>query len=302
MDMKQLEAFACVAEQRSFSKAARLLHLTQPTVSARVASLEQELQIQLLQRPSAIPSEAGELLYHYAGQMLALRTQALDALQGFSREMRGTVSVAASTVPGQYFLPRLLHAFRELYPDISFDIRLVDSAEAVAQVVSRSAEIGFTGTLPESSKCLCREFADDRLVVITPNQPRFRAYQACGFPVEQLLEEPYISREPGSGTRVETEQFLQQLGVNPARLKIAVEVRSTESLKKMVSEGVGLAVLSHSACEDYCQFGKLLAFDMQGAVLRRKLYLIRRRNGVLSTIAQVFYDYAKGFYQKPEAP
>ena len=81
MDMKQLEAFACVAEQRSFSKAARLLHLTQPTVSARVASLEQELQIQLLQRPSAIPSEAGELLYHYAGQMLALRTQALDALQ-----------------------------------------------------------------------------------------------------------------------------------------------------------------------------------------------------------------------------
>ena len=152
MDMKQLEAFACVAEQRSFSKAARLLHLTQPTVSARVASLEQELQIQLLQRPSAIPSEAGELLYHYAGQMLALRTQALDALQGFSREMRGTVSVAASTVPGQYFLPRLLHAFRELYPDISFDIHLVDSAEAVAQVVSRSAEIGFTGTLPESSK------------------------------------------------------------------------------------------------------------------------------------------------------
>lgn len=88
MDMKQLEAFACVAEQRSFSKAARLLHLTQPTVSARVASLEQELQIQLLQRPSAIPSEAGELLYHYAGQMLALRTRALDALQGFSREMR----------------------------------------------------------------------------------------------------------------------------------------------------------------------------------------------------------------------
>ncbi len=81
-------------------------------------------------------------------------------------------------------------------------------------------------------------------MVITPNQPRFRAYQACGFPVEQLLEEPYISREPGGGTRVETEQFVQQLGVNPARLKIAVEVRSTESLKKMVSEGVGLAVLS----------------------------------------------------------
>ena len=73
-------------------------------------------------------------------------------------------------------------------------------------------------------------------------------------------------------------------------------------LRLAARTGVGLAVLSHSACEDYCQFGKLLAFDMQGSVLRRKLYLIRRRNGVLSPIAQVFYDYAKGFYQKPEAP
>ena len=296
MDLKQLEALVCVAEEGSFSRAAQRLHLTQPTVSSRIGSLEQELGVRLLQRPTPVLTEAGTLLCRQAREMLALRDQALRAIQGLSRQVRGTVSVAASTVPGQYFLPKLLQAFRAWYPDVSFDVRLVDSAEAAAQVLSRSAEVGFTGTLPESPKCICREFADDRLVVITPNQPRFQPYLDTGFPVQALLREPYISREPGSGTRAETEQFLRQLGVDPARLHIAVEVRSTESLKKMVSEGVGLAILSHSACEDYCQFGKLLAFDFQGTVLRRKLYLICRKGGLLSPAAQAFYDYAKDFH------
>ena len=297
MDLKQLEALVSVAEEGSFSRAAQRLHLTQPTVSARIGVLEQELGVRLLQRPVPVPTEAGAILCRQAREMLALRDQALSAIQGLSQQTRGTVSVAASTVPGQYFLPKLLRAFRAQYPDVSFDVRLVDSAEAAAQVLSRSAEIGFTGTLPESPKCVCRAFADDRLVVITPNQPRFLPYRDTGFPVEALLREPCVSRERGSGTRAETEQFLRQLGVDPAGLRIAVEVRSTESLKKMVSEGVGIAILSHSACEDYCQFGKLLAFDFQGAVLRRKLYLVCRKGGLLSPAARAFYSFARDFYQ-----
>lgn len=297
MDFKQLEAFLCVAEHHSFSRAAELLHLTQPTISSRVAALEQELQVQLLQRPAAVPSEAGELLCGYARDILALRDRALADLGTLSREIRGTVTVAASTIPGQYFLPRLLQAFRSEHPEVTFDVRLVDSAEAAGQVLSRSAELGFTGTLPEDPRCLSWEFADDRLVVIAPNQPRFQEYLTTGFPVEELLRQPYISREKGSGTRAETESLLRQLGVDPDQLQTAVEVRSTESLKKMVSEGVGLAILSHSACEDYCQFGRLLAFDLQGTVLRRKLYLVRRKGTLLSPAAQAFCDFARGFYQ-----
>lgn len=297
MDFKQLEAFICVAEYHSFSRAAEQLHLTQPTISSRVAALEQELQIQLLQRPAAVPTEAGVLLDRYARDILSLRDQALEALGQLSREIRGTVTVAASTIPGQYFLPRLLQAFRAEHPEVTFDVRLVDSAEAAGQVLSRSAELGFTGTLPEDPRCLSWEFADDRLVVITPNEPRFREYLTTGFPVGELLRQPYISREKGSGTRIETESLLRQLGVDPTQLQTAVEVRSTESLKKMVSEGVGLAILSHSACEDYCQFGKLLAFDLQGTVLRRKLYLIRRRGSLLSPAAQAFCNFVLGFYQ-----
>lgn len=298
MDIKQLEAFVYVVENRSFSKAGELLHLTQPTISSHIASLEQELKIKLIVRTTkeTYPSEAGKLLYGYAKNILDLRAQAQDAIRSFTREMKGTITVAASTIPGQYYLPRLIQAFHDKHPDIKFNIQMVDSAEVVDQVLGRTAEVGFTGTQPTAPKIVWREFADDKLVIITPNEERFRQYQAGGFPVRQLLKETFISREEGSGTRKETENYLREMGIDPKDLHTAVEVRSTESVKKMVSEGLGIAIVSRSASEDYCQFGKVLAFDFNSVSLRRKLYLVRHKNSILSPIAQVFYDFAKGFY------
>ena len=300
MDMKQLEAFVYVVETCSFSKAGELLHLTQPTISSHILSLERELNIKLIVRTTkeTYPSEAGKLLYNYAKEILIMRENAVQAIRMFSQEMRGTITVAASTIPGQYYLPKILQSFREKYPDIKFNIQMTDSTDVVDRITTRTAEVGFSGTEIDAPKCIYREFADDKLVVITPNEERFRQYVGKGFPIRQLRQEPFISRESGSGTRRETEAFLKELGIQAADLKTAVEVRSTESIIKMVSEGMGVAVLSKSACEDYQQFGKVLAFDFDNITLRRKLYIIKHKNSILSPIAQVFYDYAKSFYKK----
>ena len=300
MDMKQLEAFVYVVETCSFSKAGELLHLTQPTISSHILSLERELNIKLIVRTTkeTYPSEAGKLLYNYAKEILIMRENAVQAIRMFSQEMRGTITVAASTIPGQYYLPKILQSFREKYPDIKFNIQMTDSTDVVDRITTRTAEVGFSGTEIDAPKCIYREFADDKLVIITPNEERFRQYVGKGFPIRQLRQEPFISRESGSGTRRETEAFLKELGIQAADLKTAVEVRSTESIIKMVSEGMGVAVLSKSACEDYQQFGKVLAFDFDNITLRRKLYIIKHKNSILSPIAQVFYDYAKNFYKK----
>ena len=90
--------------------------------------------------------------------------------------------------------------------------------------------------------------------------------------------------------------------MNAKDICVAVEVRSTESIKQMVSEGLGIAVISQSACEDYCKFKKLLAFNFDSVKLRRKLYLVRHKNSILSPIAQTFYDYAAGYYNKDRRP
>ena len=300
MDMKQLEALVYVIETCSFSRAGELLHLTQPTISSHIAALERELKIKLIIRTTKEihPSEAGKLLYGYAKEILNKREEATRAIEAFFHEMRGTITVAASSIPGQYFLPKLMQSFREKYPDIKFNVQITDSADVADLITSRNVELGFTGTLPDNAKCVSREFADDRLVLITPNEPQYARYLASGFPVRRITEEPFISREAGSGTRRETELFLREMGVDPATLQIAVEVRSTESIKKMVSEGLGVAVISRSACEDYVQFKRLLAFDFDNVTIRRKLYMVRHRNNILSPSAQVFYDYAKNDYLK----
>ena len=293
IDMRELEAFFYVVKEGSFSKAAQTLFLTQPTISAHVASLERKLKVQLLVRTTkeVCLSDAGMLLYGYAEKILKLREEAVRAVDSFVKEMRGTVRVAASTIPAQYYLPKLIQGFRADYPDVSFGLETLDSAEVAEQVAARKADVGFTGTMIPASKCVYEVFAEDRLVVITPNRPRYRSYQHTGFPVRQLMHETFISREKGSGTRIETESFLREMGVDVDKITTAVEVRSTESIKQMVSEGLGISMISQSACQDYCQFQKILAFNFDNVSLRRKLYLVRHKNSLLSPVAQAFYDY-----------
>ena len=248
MDSRQLEAFGYVMETGSFSKAAELMHLSQPTVSAHVAALERELKLTLFSRTTKelFPTEAGRLLYEYAGKMLTLRRQAQEALRRFSSDLGGTVTLAASTIPGRFYLPRLLRAFRAQHPEVRFDTRMTDSQGAVDRVVGREAEIGFCGTEPADAKCVFQPFAEDYLVVVAPNAPPYRKYRRQGLPLQLLTQQPFVVREEGSGTRRETERYLQEMGVDISRLNIAAQAASNEAAESLVLEGRGVAILSHS--------------------------------------------------------
>lgn len=296
MELRQLEAFSRVVEAGSFSRAAELLHVSQPTVSAHVTALERELGLTLIARTTreAGPTEAGRLLFKYARQMLALRQEAKEELYRFATELSGTVTVAASTIPGRYFLPRVLTAFQKRYPDVKFDLRMTDSAGAVEQVTAREAELGFCGTFP-GGKCIAREFAGDNMVMVAPDMPRYRAYRHEGVSLRRIASEPFVVREEGSGTRRETELFLRAMGVDPAGIRIAAQASSNEEVERLVEEGVGIAVLSRSAAEER---GKLLVIELPAVRIRRKLYILRRKNSVLSPSAQVFYHFAEQFYHR----
>ncbi len=302
MDIKELEAFVYVVENCSFSRAAELLHLTQPTISSHISALERKLGIKLVVRTTkeTYPSDAGKLLYRYAKEILRVRENAAAALKSFSKEMRGTITIAASTVPSQYYLPQLLQHFREKYPDISFNIQMEDSPRVIEMVASRAVEIGFCGTKVESHKCVSQEFASDCMALITPNSEKFRAFAGTMPPRELLLGETFISREKSSGTYQAGREILERVGVDITRLHTAIEVRSSESVKQMVGEGMGVGLISLSAVRDYVQFGKVLAFPFEQEELRRRLYIVKHKNSILSPIAQTFYDYARRHYRDSE--
>ena len=295
MDFKQIEAFVAVIEHHSFSRAAESLFLTQPTISSHITHLEHELGVKLLSRNTRDlnPTEAGEQLFSYAKQLLALRDEAISAV-AVQQDNVKTVLLAASTVPATSYLPRLTADFRQDHPSVVFQVLHGNSNEAEAMLLSGKAELAFAGQKPHSSRCIAAPFAQDKLVVITPNTPRYQALQGSVFPLAMLLTEPYVGREKGSGTRYESEEFLRSIGIDPEDLHVAVETRSTDSAKKMVSEGLGISIVSEAACADYVDFGKVLRFSLGGLTRIRQLYVLRLRNGIISREAREFFEYVKG--------
>lgn len=300
MDLNQLEIFVNVINNRSFTKTAKQLFITQPTVSAHVAALERELGVQLLVRTTkeVAPSEQGEILYQYANQMLSLRESALEAIKGRSGSMEGCITIGASTIPSQYFLPELMAAFSAKYPQISFQVTRMDSARVLESLLDWKIDIGMSGTMFPAAKCIYTPMAADRLVIITPNTPEYQAIPDGKYPLERLKNEHFIFREAGSGTRKNAEEYLQKNGLDPAKLNVVAEIADPESIKLSVSQGLGVSIVSDRSVQDYCQFGKVLSFDFTPPFPPRQLYLMHHKTRHFSASAKAFYEFASRFFPR----
>lgn len=300
MEIRQLEAFVNVIDNKSFSKTANRLYLAQPTVSGYIADLEKELGVKLITRTTkeVHPTSMGLVLYRYAQDMLTMHENAIHAIKSAENEMKGNIVIGASTIPAQYYLPKLLSAFRLEYPDISFQIQSGDSACVIEKLFMRKIEIGIIGTVVKSPKCAFEPLTDDRLVIAAPNTEKYRNIKGGKFPLSMLLEEPFIIREPGSGTRQETERFLRKMNLDPCRLNVVAEMEDTESIKLSVSHGLGISILSSTAVEDYRQFGRILTFDIGDENFIRKLYMVRLKKSPMTPIANRFWLYAFNYYNK----
>ena len=289
MHLKQLEVFVNVVKLKSFSKAAEAVYLSQPTVSAHINALEDELDAKLIVRSTkeVYPSKAGKIFYQYALEMLNLRDMAMQEVKSYSTQVRGTLDVAASTVPSQYLLPRAMPSLIEKYPQLTLSIKQYDSVEVVHRIIDMDAEVGVTGAIFEKSGCVFEPVAEDRLVIITPNTPAFAALDGKITP-DIIRSNKFISREYGSGTRKESEIFLHSIGIDPQSLRISVQLQSTESVIQGVKNGLGLAIVSKYACEDCVASGGILAFDYESPDLSRSFYAVYRKNRPLSPAAEAF--------------
>ena len=263
MNLKQLEAFARVAETKSFSAAAKMLFLTQPTVSAHIASLERELNTCLLIRNTkgVALSESGKELYAYAEQMLELEQKIRERFGLTGRQPGSVLRIAASTIPSLYLLPDIMARFRKEYPEEQLKLFETDSSGVVEMILSHKADVGFTGTVLEKGSCTYIPFYQDELVVLTPSSERYRERKNDDI-VSWILEEPVILREEGSGTRKEALRLLAQTGVDISKLNVAAMMENQETIKRSVGSGMGISILSKLAAKEEIDSGKLLAFPL----------------------------------------
>ena len=278
MNLKQLEAFVQVSESGSFSKAAKELFLTQPTISAHISSLEKELNVRLFIRNTkeVSLSDDGKDLYRYAKQITDLEKAIEERFYMDSDDGKHFITIAASTIPAQYLLPKVLMCYRERYPKEQIKIMETDSSEVVTQVVDHMVDVGFTGTVLEKKHCKYIPFYKDELAVITPDTPEYRILKEQNRDdIDWIKRKPLILREEGSGTRKEAEKQLKNAGISMEDLDIVASIANQETIKKSVKQGMGITVLSRLAAEDE---DGLLIFPIPGADEGREINLVYNKN------------------------
>lgn len=302
MNLKQLEAFVQVAEGGSFSKAAKELFLTQPTISSHISSLERELNARLFVRNTkeVSLSEDGIKLYKYAKQMLDLQRE-IEVTFGMDEEGESrAVTIAASTIPAQYLLPEVLTRFSERYPQEQIRIQETDSSKVVMQIVDHRVDIGFTGTVLEKKHCKYIPFYKDELVIITPNTPKYQELaQGNKEDISWIKKEHVIMREEGSGTRKEAELQLKGAGEKFAGLDIIASIENQETIKKSVRQGMGISVLSKLATADEVANGEILAFPIPNSDEGRDINLVYNKNYQMTRSAERFIKVVKEVYNIP---
>lgn len=296
MNLKQLEAFVQVSESGSFSKAAKELFLTQPTISAHISSLEKELNVRLFIRNTkeVSLSDDGKDLYRYAKQITDLEKAIEERFYMDSDDGKHFITIAASTIPAQYLLPKVLMCYRERYPKEQIKIMETDSSEVVTQVVDHMVDVGFTGTVLEKRHCKYIPFYKDELAVITPDTPEYRILKEQNRDdIDWIKRKPLILREEGSGTRKEAEKQLKNAGISMEDLDIVASIANQETIKKSVKQGMGITVLSRLAAEDE---DGLLIFPIPGADEGRDINLVYNKNYQMTRSADRFIRIVKEVY------
>lgn len=296
MNLKQLEAFVQVSESGSFSKAAKELFLTQPTISAHISSLEKELNVRLFIRNTkeVSLSDDGKDLYRYAKQITDLEKAIEERFYMDSDDGKHFITIVASTIPAQYLLPKVLMCYRERYPKEQIKIMETDSSEVVTQVVDHMVDVGFTGTVLEKKHCKYIPFYKDELAVIAPDTPEYRILKEQNRDdIDWIKRKPLILREEGSGTRKEAEKQLKNAGIFMEDLDIVASIANQETIKKSVKQGMGITVLSRLAAEDE---DGLLIFPIPGADEGRDINLVYNKNYQMTRSADRFIRIVKEVY------
>lgn len=301
MNLKQIEAFVLVAEKESFSETAKALFLTQPTISAHVSELEKELNLRLFARDKkkVTLTEDGKNFYEYAKQVTLLMKQIEEKfLAKEEADDNAEIVIAASSVPAQYLLAEIMFRFRLRYPQRQFVIKESDSAGVAEMVRMRQADIGFTGAKVSGKRCKYIPFYKDELVVITPNEEKYRWKQQFNSVADWIRDEPLVLREEGSGTRKEALKILGKMGIEKGKLNIVASMESTETVKQSVAMGMGVSILSALAVQDVVSTGKVLGFPLGADVGVRDIYVVYNKDFGMTTTVKNFLRVMEKLYPK----
>lgn len=296
--LRQLQIFEAVARHLSYTRAAEDLHLTQPAVFSQVKQLEDSVGLPLLDR-------IGKQLHLTAAgrEVLATSRETVDALERLEMRLadmqglkRGRLRVAIVTT-AKYLIPRLLGEFCTRYPGIEAALTVTNREKLLARLAGNEDDLVVLGTPPENLDVMAMPIADNPLVVLARQDHPLVGIGNVSL--KRLAEEPFILREPGSGTRLATERHFAEHGLS---LKVRMELGSNEAIKQAIAGGLGVSVLSRHTLTLEGSAGPVQPLDVRGFPLMRKWYVAYPKGRHLSAVAQAFLDHMLGGRRASSTP
>lgn len=294
IDFRHLDTFCRVAALKSFSRAADDLFLTQPTVSGHILSLEKSLSIRLFDRTGREVrlTKAGEIFLRYASKILTVRKDLLNALTEFSQGIKGELSMGASTIPGEYILPRLMGDFKREHPGLTLSLKISDTKEIVQELLQGHIEFGMIGAKVNHPSLHYEKFEEDEIIVIAPSDHPLTRKKSVTL--KDILKEPWIVREEGSGTQMAVERALRSKGRRLKDFNVAIEMGSTSSVKEAVKARLGLAFISKIAVGEELARSCLTPITPQGLEsISRQIYIVSQRGKTVSPVGVEFLRFLK---------
>jgi len=272
IETRHLKIFVTVYKARSFTKAAEELYTSQPTVSEHIQNLEARLNCKLFDRlgRSILPTAEAEILYPKAMAIMEDLQRLEEEISASRKSVAGQLIIGASTIPGAYILPGIAASFKREFPDISFEIRINDSAKIVEAVAGNELLLGVVGAKTTTAKLNYRPFAEDELILAASVESTIPSE----ITINDLAQLPFIVRERGSGTRKSTETLLAQQNQNLNQLNICATLGSSAAVKEAIKANLGVSVISRHAIQDELLSGKIRQIHIPGLTMKRNFYVV----------------------------
>jgi DNA-binding transcriptional LysR family regulator len=294
LDLHKLEIFYWVAEHKSFSQAAELLSLRQPTISAHVQELEKAVGGKLLYRiPGKVSlTPLGLLLAERAKNLLSFKRDTVAAVEQFHGTLSGELWVGGSSIPGEYLLPEKLGEFTKRFPHVKPILRIGDSAAIVEDVLDGRVELGFVGFRGDDARLAFEKIWDDEMVLAVPSGHPWAKRKSIRL--SDLREEKFISREHGSGTLDSIRHLIKTRRQSTDELlNVSMELGSTEAVKVALMAGFGFSILSRISISHELKEGTIVEVPIRGLTMKRGFYQVFHSRRPLHPIAQAFRGFLK---------
>ena len=284
---RQLQLFEAVARNSSFTRAAEELHLTQPAVSTQIKQLEDEVGIPLFEHMSRkiFLTEAGREMYEFSRSIAQKFTDIRMVLDEMKGVRRGNLNISVTST-GKYFAPYLLAAFCRQHAGITVNLDVTNRETLLRQLADNIPDMAIMGSPPEGMNLVASSFMSNPLVVIArPDHPLVNSGRIS---LQRLLQESFIVREKGSGTRNAIERFLMQRNLT---MDTSMEMSRNEAINHAVMAGLGLGIVSIHALEMELTLKRLVVLNVEGFPILKDWYLVHRLDKRFSAAAQGFKEF-----------